>query len=274
MSIRPWRPSRGRPSPSSSLIAASALTPREVLRRAARAAGVGKRLVMLSPYERRSFGSPAEAGFDGYLVKPVRPRSLFARLGESAPAEAETIPSQATEDPAAAGAPDRSPGRGQPINALLARKTAGEGRRRGHRRDRRRSGPRRRALGAQDGSGPPSTRPFWMSGCPGWDGKTVVERISDRRRTGAEPPAPPRRGRDGQCLLRGSVRLPRCRLRRFRAEADRPQGDRRGFGRAPAGKCRAGEGGLSKHRPLDMTFPRHISVSNPGQASIGKRNGA
>ncbi len=27
---------------------------------AARAAGVGKRLVMLSPYERRSFGSPAE----------------------------------------------------------------------------------------------------------------------------------------------------------------------------------------------------------------------
>jgi CheY-like chemotaxis protein len=34
----------------------------------------------LSPYERRAFGSPAEAGYDGYLVKPVRPRSLHARL--------------------------------------------------------------------------------------------------------------------------------------------------------------------------------------------------
>lgn len=43
-------------------------------------AGVKQRLVMLSPYERRQFGSPAEGGFDGYLVKPVRPRSLFARL--------------------------------------------------------------------------------------------------------------------------------------------------------------------------------------------------
>ncbi len=50
----------------------------------ARTSGVTQRLVMLSPYERRSFGSPAEAGFDGYLVKPIRPRSLFARLIESA----------------------------------------------------------------------------------------------------------------------------------------------------------------------------------------------
>jgi PAS domain S-box-containing protein len=51
----------------------------------ARTAGTGQRLVMLSPYERRSFGSPDEAGFDGYLVKPIRPRSLFARLGETFP---------------------------------------------------------------------------------------------------------------------------------------------------------------------------------------------
>jgi CheY-like chemotaxis protein len=49
----------------------------------ARTSGVSQRLVMLSPYERRSFGSPAEAGFDGYLVKPIRPRSLFARLSEA-----------------------------------------------------------------------------------------------------------------------------------------------------------------------------------------------
>lgn len=47
---------------------------------AARIAGVARRLVLLSPYERRSLGSPAAAGFDGYLVKPVRTRSLHARL--------------------------------------------------------------------------------------------------------------------------------------------------------------------------------------------------
>lgn len=47
---------------------------------AARRAGAGRALVLLSPFERREFGPPAEAGFDDYLVKPVRPRSLFARL--------------------------------------------------------------------------------------------------------------------------------------------------------------------------------------------------
>jgi signal transduction histidine kinase/CheY-like chemotaxis protein len=46
--------------------------------------GVQQRLVLLSPYERRQFGSPTDAGFDGYLVKPVRARSLFARLLNSA----------------------------------------------------------------------------------------------------------------------------------------------------------------------------------------------
>ncbi len=208
---------------------------------AARAAGVGKRLVMLSPYERRSFGSPAEAGFDGYLVKPVRPRSLFARLGESAPAEAETIPA-GDGRPRGAGAPDRSPGRGQPDQRPPRPQAAGKGRRRGHRRNRRRSGPWRRARGA--GWLGPAPR-CGSSGCPdARHGRKDGRRAHSNRRTGAKPPAPPRRGRDGQCLLRGSVRLPRRRLRRFRAEAHRPQGDRRVSGRAPPGKCRAGEGGL------------------------------
>jgi PAS domain S-box-containing protein len=49
---------------------------------AARRSGVGQSLVLLSPFERRSFGSPTEAGFDGYLVKPVRARSLYARLSQ------------------------------------------------------------------------------------------------------------------------------------------------------------------------------------------------
>lgn len=47
---------------------------------AARENGVMRSLVLLSPFERRDFGSPTAAGFDGYLVKPVRTRSLFERL--------------------------------------------------------------------------------------------------------------------------------------------------------------------------------------------------
>jgi CheY-like chemotaxis protein len=50
----------------------------------ARLAGTTRTFVLLSPFERREFGSPAKAGFDGYLVKPVRAASLFARLEPSA----------------------------------------------------------------------------------------------------------------------------------------------------------------------------------------------
>lgn len=44
------------------------------------AAGCRRHLVLLSPFERRSFGPPASAGFDRYLVKPVRRRSLVAQV--------------------------------------------------------------------------------------------------------------------------------------------------------------------------------------------------
>lgn len=43
-------------------------------------AGCRRHLVLLSPFERRNFGSPASAGFDRYLVKPVRRRSLGAQI--------------------------------------------------------------------------------------------------------------------------------------------------------------------------------------------------
>ncbi|MGP9821010.1 ATP-binding protein [Salinarimonas sp. NSM] len=49
---------------------------------AAREAGVSRAIVLLSPFERRDLGSPAAAGYDGYLVKPVRARSLVERLAE------------------------------------------------------------------------------------------------------------------------------------------------------------------------------------------------
>ena len=52
------------------------------LTRAARAAGASKSLVLFSPFERRAFGQTSLEGCDGWLVKPVRARSLFERLAE------------------------------------------------------------------------------------------------------------------------------------------------------------------------------------------------
>lgn len=48
-------------------------------------AGCRRHLVLLSPFERRSFGAPQAAGFDRYLVKPVRRRSLLAQIGDWQP---------------------------------------------------------------------------------------------------------------------------------------------------------------------------------------------
>jgi signal transduction histidine kinase/DNA-binding response OmpR family regulator len=50
------------------------------LAQAAREAGVRRSLVLFSPFERRAFGQMALKGFDGWLVKPVRARSLFRRV--------------------------------------------------------------------------------------------------------------------------------------------------------------------------------------------------
>jgi signal transduction histidine kinase/CheY-like chemotaxis protein len=52
---------------------------------AARAAGAPKSLVLFSPFERRAFGQSSLQGFDGWLVKPVRARSLFERLAGEPP---------------------------------------------------------------------------------------------------------------------------------------------------------------------------------------------
>jgi signal transduction histidine kinase/CheY-like chemotaxis protein len=60
---------------------------------AARAAGAPKNLVLFSPFERRAFGQTSLQGFDGWLVKPVRARSLFERLaGEFPPHAAPAAP--------------------------------------------------------------------------------------------------------------------------------------------------------------------------------------
>ena len=76
---------------------------------AARAAGVGRSLILLSPFERRVLGEKGLADFDGWLVKPVRARSLFARLSARAPEPAES------RAPAAAAPPQ-----GAKLKVLLA----------------------------------------------------------------------------------------------------------------------------------------------------------
>jgi signal transduction histidine kinase/DNA-binding response OmpR family regulator len=47
---------------------------------AARARAAAKSLVLFSPFERRAFGEAVVHDFDGWLVKPVRLESLYARL--------------------------------------------------------------------------------------------------------------------------------------------------------------------------------------------------
>jgi signal transduction histidine kinase/CheY-like chemotaxis protein len=51
------------------------------LAQAAREAAIRRSLVLFSPFERHAFGQMALKGFDGWLVKPVRARSLFERVG-------------------------------------------------------------------------------------------------------------------------------------------------------------------------------------------------
>jgi signal transduction histidine kinase/CheY-like chemotaxis protein len=77
------------------------------LAQAARTAGVKRSLLLFSPFERRAFGETALKGFDGWLVKPVRARSLFERAAWDPP-------------PAAAAALRPSPGSAPARRALIA----------------------------------------------------------------------------------------------------------------------------------------------------------
>jgi signal transduction histidine kinase/CheY-like chemotaxis protein len=62
------------------------------LAQAARAAGAPKSLVLFSPFERRAFGQTSLKGFDGWLVKPVRARSLYERLAVEFTAAPQPLP--------------------------------------------------------------------------------------------------------------------------------------------------------------------------------------
>ena len=67
---------------------------------AARKAGVARSLVLFSPFERRAMAASTLGHFDGWLVKPVRSSTLFARLADPAPAGREDQVDQAPAPPA------------------------------------------------------------------------------------------------------------------------------------------------------------------------------
>jgi CheY-like chemotaxis protein len=88
---------------------------------AARKAGVSRNLVLFSPFERRALGQSTLAGFDGWLVKPVRSASLIARLSGAA---TTSIPMIATATATGQVAQNLSVllVEDNEINALVARK--------------------------------------------------------------------------------------------------------------------------------------------------------
>ncbi|MDJ1159488.1 ATP-binding protein [Chelatococcus sp. SYSU_G07232] len=93
---------------------------------AAREAGARRRLVLLSPFERRGVGSPTATGFDGYLVKPVRVRSLFEQAVATTSSAAAALAALAASPAVVAREGDESVrvllAEDNEINALLALK--------------------------------------------------------------------------------------------------------------------------------------------------------
>ncbi len=77
------------------------------LAQAARAAGAPRSLVLFSPFERRAFGQTSLKGFDGWLVKPVRARSLYERLAAEFPAAARPPDDARARRPSPAPGADR-----------------------------------------------------------------------------------------------------------------------------------------------------------------------
>ncbi|RYE31163.1 MAG: response regulator [Hyphomicrobiales bacterium] len=101
--------------------------PAKELASAVSAVGIRDCLILLSPHARRQFGSPQAAGFSGFLIKPVRTRSLYERLGHGL----QSGPAAVGGAPALAETFARQPGTGltvlvaedNEINALLATRT-------------------------------------------------------------------------------------------------------------------------------------------------------
>jgi CheY-like chemotaxis protein/anti-sigma regulatory factor (Ser/Thr protein kinase) len=157
-----------------------------VLASAAREAGVGRSLVLVSPFERRTFGAVTEAGFDGYLVKPVRPRSLFERLRPAADDSLGESPA-GTPAESLAGGPRVLLAEDNDINALLATRLL---ERSGCVVTRRASGTEALAavIATIRGDEPAYDIAFLDIRMPGMDGRAVAAAIRAAETAAGQPP--------------------------------------------------------------------------------------
>jgi signal transduction histidine kinase/CheY-like chemotaxis protein len=157
------------------------------LARAAREAGAPRSLVLFSPFERRAFGETSLQGFDGWLVKPVRVRSLYERLAAEFPGRPlESAP----PSPAARIAPRRALlAEDNDINALIAQKAL---RRLGFEVTRARDGDEALRLAAPTGEGvaPPFDLILMDLKMPGLDGAEATRRLRRREAAGRCPRTP------------------------------------------------------------------------------------
>jgi CheY-like chemotaxis protein len=147
---------------------------------AARTAGVAKSLVLFSPFERRAFGAHAVDGFDGWLVKPVRARSLYEQLAEQFPAAPDTAAPSAA--PRAAQARARAlVAEDNDINFVIAQKAL---RRLGFEVERARDGLAAVSLAeaAARGKAPAFDLMLMDIKMPGLDGRQAVRQIREIER--------------------------------------------------------------------------------------------
>ena len=155
------------------------------LAEAARAAGALKSLVLFSPFERRAFGQAALKGFDGWLVKPVRARSLHERLQAEFPARqtSEPVEARAMRARRALVAEDND------INALIAEKAL---RRLGFDVVRARDGEEALRLAAPSGAdSPPAFDLILMDlRMPGIDGLEATRRLRRLEAAAGRHPTP------------------------------------------------------------------------------------
>jgi signal transduction histidine kinase/DNA-binding response OmpR family regulator len=155
------------------------------LARAAREAGAPRSLVLFSPFERRAFGETSLQGFDGWLVKPVRVRSLYERLAAEFPGQP-----LASAPPAAKTGPRRALlAEDNDINALIAQKAL---RRLGFEVTRARDGDEalRLAAPAGEGAAPPFDLILMDLKMPGLDGAEATRRLRRREAAGRSPRTP------------------------------------------------------------------------------------
>ena len=157
------------------------------LARAARAVGAPKSLVLFSPFERRAFGQTSLTGFDGWLVKPVRARSLFERLA----AELPHRPRDGAQPPAPQDASTRRAllAEDNNINALIAQMAL---RRLGFDVVRALNGEEAVRLAAPEAPGAPC--PFNLIlmdlKMPGLDGFEATRRLRRLEAENSSPPTP------------------------------------------------------------------------------------